>query len=484
MSLFKKKSGSQPTEAQKAGSVRVMKNGAYAAILTAVVLVVVILINLVVGALPTKYTEFDISTSGLFTLSDTTLNMLHSLDKDVTAYYLGETGSEDDNILRMLDRYAGETSHFKWEQRDPVLYPTFAQQYNAQDASPSSVILVCGDNSTVVDYNDMYQADYSDYYTTGSYTYSFAAESALTSGIARVTNDSSYVMYQMTGHGETELDADFSDTLENANVTVESLNLLSSTAIPEDAAAVLINAPQVDYTPDNIELLRSYLDNGGALIVTTALDADTPNLDGLLADYGMTRQSGLLVETDPNYYAGNFGAAYLLPTMSVNDITSGVTDGMMLFAPLSQGILTAEDNEDITYISLMTTSSSSFAMQDYQNASTATPGDGDPTGSFKVGVAAESASTGARVVWISCGNFLMGDIDQLVAGGNAQLFGSVVNWINGEENAVVIDAKSMSAEYLTVPSTAVIGFGLLFVVVLPIACIVAGVVVFILRRRR
>ena len=71
MSLFKKKSGSQPTEAQKAGSVRVMKNGAYAAILTAVVLVVVILINLVVGALPTKYTEFDISTSGLFTLSDT-----------------------------------------------------------------------------------------------------------------------------------------------------------------------------------------------------------------------------------------------------------------------------------------------------------------------------------------------------------------------------------------------------------------------------
>ena len=89
----------------------------------------------------------------------------------------------------------------------------------------------------------MYQADYSDYYTTGSYTYSFAAESALTSGIARVTNDSSYVMYQMTGHGETELDADFSDTLENANVTVESLNLLSSTAIPEEAAAVLINAP-------------------------------------------------------------------------------------------------------------------------------------------------------------------------------------------------------------------------------------------------
>lgn len=484
MKLFHKKAPAQTSAVQKAGSARVAKNGAYAAVLTAIVLAAVILVNLVVGALPTKYTEFDISTSGLFTLSDTTLNMLHSLDKDVTAYYLGETGSEDDNIVRILDRYAGESSHFKWEQRDPVLYPAFAQQYGAQDVSSSSVILVCGDNSTVVDYYDMYQADYSNYYTTGSLSYNFSAESALSSGIARVTNDSAYVLYEMTGHGETELAADFTDTLENSNVTVESLNLLSSGSIPEDAAAILINAPQVDYTTDTIEALRGYLDGGGALIVTTGLGIDTPNLDSLLADYGMTRQSGLLVETDPNYYAAGFGAAYLLPAMSANSMTNGVTSGMMLFAPLSQGIVTDDSSEDVSYTTLLSTSSSAFAMQDYQNATVATPGDNDPTGTFKIGVAAEKDSTGARVVWIGCSNFLTGEVDQMVTGGNAQLLGSVVNWINGEENAVVIDAKSMSAEYLTVPGTAVIGLGLLFVVVLPIACIVTGVVVFILRRRR
>lgn len=72
----------------------------------------------------------------------------------------------------------------------------------------------------------------------------------------------------------------------------------------------------------------------------------------------------------------------------------------------------------------------------------------------------------------------------MVSGGNSQFLGSIVNWLNGEENAVVIDAKSMNATYLTVPSTAVTGLGLLFVIVLPIACIVVGVAVFILRRRR
>ena len=218
--------------------------------------------------------------------------------------------------------------------------------------------------------------------------------------------------------------------------------------------------------------------------MTTSLTYDTPNLDALLAEYGLSRQSGLLVDTDANYYAANYAPTYLLPAMQVNDITAGVTSGMMVFAPISQGILTDSENEDMTYTSLLSTSSSAFAMQDYENATTATPGENDPTGSFDLAVAAESASTGARVVWIGCPNIFVSEIDQMVSGGNSQLLGSIVNWFNGKENAVAIDGKSMSAQSLSVPGTAVIGLGLLFVIVLPVACIVAGVVIFVIRRRR
>ena len=313
MNLFRKppRSGqAQPSAAKKAGSARVLKNGAYAAILTAVVLAAVILVNLLVRALPTKYTEYDISTTGLFTLSDTTKNLLAGLDRDVTAYYLGETGNEDTNITRILDRYAGESSHFTWQQRDPVLYPPFPQQYGAENASSSSVILVCGDRSVVVDYSSLYEVDYNTYYTTGSLNYTFMAESALTGAISRVTSDSSYLLYQLSGHGELELGTDLTETLTNANVTVESLNLLSAGSIPEDAAVLLINTPQVDYSADSIALLRSYLEGGGRLLVTTSLTYDTPNLDALLAEYGLSRQSGLLVDTDANNYAANYAPTY------------------------------------------------------------------------------------------------------------------------------------------------------------------------------
>ena len=57
------------------GSKRTLRSGSYATVLAVVVLAFVILVNLVVQALPSKWTEFDISTSSLFTLSDTSKNL-------------------------------------------------------------------------------------------------------------------------------------------------------------------------------------------------------------------------------------------------------------------------------------------------------------------------------------------------------------------------------------------------------------------------
>lgn len=482
--MKKKINAPVPTEAQKAGNRRVFQSGAYASALAIVVLVAVILLNLVIGAIPTKYTEFDISSGQMFTLSDTTLNLLNSLDKDVTAYYLGQSGNEDSNITRILDRYAGESSHFTWQQRDPAVYPTFAQQYAADDASVDSVILVCGDKSTVVDYSDMYSADYSDYYTTGSYTYEFAAENALTSGIAQVTRDKAYQLYQMTGHGETALGSDFTEALSNSGVSVTELNFVTAGTVPEDASVVLINTPQTDYSTTDADALRSFLEGGGSVIVATDLTYETPNLDALLAEYGLSRQAGLLVENDQNYYAYRYPQTYLLPEIKSNEITSGITNGMYVFTPVAQALLTDDSQEDLTYTTLLSTSSDSYAMVDYATAETAQKGDNDPEGPLNVAVASQNETTNGKVVWVGCGNVFLSDMNNAVSGGNAQLLGSIVNWMNGEENAVVIDAKSMSAESLSVPATTATALGLGLVIVLPLAILIAGVAVSIVRRRR
>lgn len=463
------------------GSKRTLRSGSYATVLAMAVLAVVILINLVVQALPSKWTEFDISTSSLFTLSDTSKNLLHELNSDVTAYYLAESGQEDTNITRLLDRYADESSHFSWQQRDPVLYPTFAQQYDG--AANGSVVLVCGGNYRVVDYNDMYQMDIEAYYTTGSQQYTFEAENALTSALAQASRTSAYKLYQLTGHGELALDSDFTDTLTNAGVTTEELNLTTAGSIPDDADSLLLNAPLADLTEAEAALLSNYVTGGGKLLVVTDFTTATPRLDEILKDCGMTRQDGLLIETDANHYPYGYPQTYLLPTVQSNEITAGVGSGMMVYTPIAQGIVKHEDG-DYTFTSLLSTSSTAYSMENYATAETAQKADTDPEGSFDVALAAENTTTGTRVVWINCPNFLQGSINQSVSGGNAQLLGSIVNWFDGEQTTAVISGKSLSAASLSVPNNMIVVLGVLFTLVLPIVCVVAGLVICVIRRRR
>ena len=54
----------------------------------------------------------------MYTLGDSSRQLMQSLDQDVTVYYLCETGSEDAIITKLLDHYADESGHFHWEQKD------------------------------------------------------------------------------------------------------------------------------------------------------------------------------------------------------------------------------------------------------------------------------------------------------------------------------------------------------------------------------
>ena len=178
----------------------------------------------------------------------------------------------------------------------------------------------------VVDYSSLYEVDYNTYYTTGSLNYTFMAEPALTGAISRVTSDSSYLLYQLSGHGELELgtdsDRDADQRQRDGGKPEPAFGRQHpggrGGAADQHAAGGLLGG---------FHRAAAQLPGGrrAACLVTTSLTYDTPNLDALLAEYGLSRQSGLLVDTDANYYAANYAPTYLLPAMQVNDITAGVT---------------------------------------------------------------------------------------------------------------------------------------------------------------
>ena len=475
----------KPTASQNG---RVFRNGLYSAAITAAVIVVAVLLNLLVRAIPSKYTEFDLSEAGLYSLSDSSVQVAQELTQDVTIYYLCETGNEDQIISKLLDKYASESSHISWELKDPAVYPTFAAQYGAQDATSGSLILVCGGQSTVLDASDLYDYDYSDYYTTGTYSVTFAGENEITSAIYRLTSGEQKHAYYTTNHGEQTLTDTLTSALENQNISLTALDLLSS-SIPEDCDLLIINDPAQDFASagalvDEMSALRSYLSNGGKVLLLTDSYYNTPNLDALMAEFGLTRTEGLVVEGDSNSYMNGY-PYYLLPDYTSPQETTaldGVDTSRHVLLQMAQGI-TLSETENVVSEALLTTSTSAYSKVAGYEMTTAEKEDGDLDGPFTLAAYARNENTEAEVIWVNCGNMDNESAYQVIPG-NCTFLQGCASSLAGQVSTVLIDSKALEAAPISVSSAQSAVLGLVFVIILPAALLAVGAVVVLLRRRK
>ena len=467
---------------------RVFRSGLYSAAITAVVLVLAVLVNLLVRALPTKYTTFDLSEAGLYTLSDSSAQVAQGLTQDVTIYYLCETGNEDQIISKLLDKYASESSHITWEIKDPAIYPTFAAQYGAQDAASGSLILVSGEQSVVLDASDLYDYDYSDYYATGAANVTFDGESRITSAIYQLTSGESRHVYYTTNHGEQTLTDSLTDALDAQNIDAQPLDLLTST-IPEDCDLLIINVPAQDFASagalvDEMSLLRSYLSAGGKVLLTTDTYYNTPNLDAVMAEFGLTRAEGLVVEGDSGHFMNGY-PYYLLPDYTSPTETTaleGVDTSRHVLLQMAQGI-TLTETEGVTAEALLTTSDAAYSKAAGYEMTTVEKEDGDTDGPFTLAAYARNTATEAEVIWINCGNMDNESAYQVVPG-NCTFLQGCASSLAGQVGSVLIDSKALEAAPISVSGAQAAVLGLVFILILPAALLAAGAVVVILRRRK
>ena len=447
---------------------RVFRSGLLSTAMLAAVLMLAVLLNLLVRAIPAKYTEFDLSEAKMYTLSDSTKTLVEGLEKDVHIYYLCETGSEDAIITKLLDHYAAESGHLSWEQKDPTLYPTFAAKYGAENVSSGSLIVTCGENSTVLDAADLYEYDYSDYYTTGSASVTFGGEKQITSAIYKLTAAGQSHAYYTTNHGEQTLTDSLTDALDAQNIDAQPLDLLTST-IPEDCDLLIINAPTTDFSAgdglvDEISQLQDYLTAGGKLLLTSSVYAQTPQLDAVLAQFGLARAEGMVVEGDSSKALYN-SAWSLLPDYGTPTESTALN-----------GVNTS------THVMLSVNSSSSaYAKADINDLTTMEREDGDADGPFALAVWARNEDTGAEVLWIGCPNMDNEQLYQSMPGNLTFLQGCAASLVGQD---ILVDTKALEAEPITVAGSTAAALGLTFVFVLPAAVLIAGAVVVLLRRRR
>lgn len=470
---------------RQALTTRTARVGGYSFVMSLVVLAILIAVNVLASKLPTSWTQFDISAAQLYSLTSDTKVVVTNLQQDVTIYWISQAGKEDTVIEKLLDRYAELSDHITVVKKDPDVYPTFAQQYTDETVANNSLVVESGDKNRYISYDNIYQYDTSSYYTGGSVSQSFDGEGQITSAIDYVVSTDLPQVYLLSGHGESAPSDTLSDELQRSNYeTVSDFSLLNVDAIPDDCDLLLINAPTSDISDEELTMLRDYVQNGGKLMVLSGpqKDADLPNLQALLSDYGVTATDGVVVDPNRDYYA--FTAPYvLMPEIESSDITDPLTEGdYHVIVPIAQGLTVGEASNGATVTSLLQTSSDSFSKAAGYAMTTYDKEDGDTDGPFTLAVSIEDAS-GGRIFW-AASDYLLDDMyNSYSSGANLDFVMNGMSWMIGETDAVSIRSKSLDYNYLTISSSSAAWLKVCMIGIIPVGFLLLGVDE-VLRRRK
>lgn len=470
---------------------RNVRGGSYSTVLTAIVIIIILVINVIVSVLPANYTKIDASETKLFTLSKQTTNLLKNVDDDITIYFVAQSGKEDDSIEELLDKYkAASSGKIKIVKKDPAVDPGFSAKYTEDTLEDNSLVLETSKRSRVVQYSDIYVTTYeqSSSSSTGYVqSVSFNGEDALTSAIDFVVTDSLPKMYIVTGHGESSMDSDLQSSIQRENIELVQIALASVSKIPDDASALYIQAPTSDINKDEANVLKEYISNGGNIFYVSWVEkSSTPNLDSVLNEFGISIDEGYACEGNSNYILQQLPYC-IRPMYGSHDIVKPLSDeGKVMAVYYGQNINILEDRKStLSSTTLLKTTSTGYLKN--IDSESSQKSDTDKSGVMKLAVAVEDAvdeNTTSKLIVISTPMLTDSTLNTYTSGGNFDFVLNAIGYLCEHGSMISIRGKNITSDSLIVTSGQMTFWIFILMILIPLISIVTGFVVWVRRRRR
>ena len=89
----------------KKGSIKnriALKAGSYSFVISVVVLAILVAVNVFASVMPTTATKYDMSSTKLYSITSNTKVVVNALEKDVTIYWIVQSGKENSVIENLL----------------------------------------------------------------------------------------------------------------------------------------------------------------------------------------------------------------------------------------------------------------------------------------------------------------------------------------------------------------------------------------------
>ena len=441
------------------------RNGSYSVGMIVLVIGIAVVVNMIAGQIPESYRNIDVSDNKIYEITDTSREMLKSLDKEIKFTVFAEKDSTDERIQTFLKKYTGLSDKIEVEWVDPVLHPSELTENNME---ADGILISCEETgkSTSVTFDDILVTDEYSYYMTGSSSPTeFDGEGQFTSAINFVASGETKKLYYTSGHGEQTFSSSVTELLEKNNIEGEEVNLLMTNEIPEDCELLMLYAPTADISEEEKERILSYMSEGGKVfIILGEMEGDAPNLDALLNEYGMQREEGYIADMQRNYQ-GNY--YYIFPEITATgELAEGLSSDMVLLVNAHGLTMTDAARDTISVTEFMQTSSQAYAVtEETQEEGTYTLGavatetiSSEEEDAEDESSDSEEETKESRLTVVSSDSLIDSQLtDNLATLENLDLFMNAVTSNFDDTQNVAIEAKSLEITFNTMKHTGVTG---------------------------
>ena len=471
-----------------------------------------------------RYKRFDWTSTGRYSLSDKTVNVLKDLKTPVKVTVFMTAGTPlYPEVDELLKRYKAKSPMLTVETLDPTRNParakTFVEEMGLRNLA---VVFRAGDKKKVVTEDRIVEYDYARARMGGDPSVkNFRGEQEFTSAILAVTQGKVPKVLFTSGHGERAFDAarsregfsEVAESLKADNCTVEGWASLGAAAVPEGADLVVVAGPRSPFTDAEREVLKKYLDAGGRALLF--LDVEfLPGGSRTLSDFGLApllSSMGLTLDSDvvldPKNALPMMGAETVFAkSYRAHPVTKLLT-GLPVVFPLARSVSVSK--APVTgwkATPLVETSADGWGetnLKDLEKSGQPKKDDKDVPGPVTLAAAAESdeapgaaaegsAKTGespkseaskkkGRVV-------VFGDADWASNAGianaaNRLLLSSAANWALERESLVAIPPKGADQVAVTLTRRDIGQVAFVVMLLLPLAAVAMGIAIWARRRK-
>ena len=479
------------------------RHGSTATAMTAIFIVVIVLLNVIVGKLTDKYPSLnlDMTKSANNTLSAEALKVVDQVKIPATIYICATKDAIDNDSLgtnystvdTLTAKIAERNKNVTVQYVDLDKNPTFATEYKNDNIAAGDVIVKTDKRYRVLTSSDLFSTQYSDDYSSST-TYS-NVDSSLASALNTAISDVLPVAAFETGHSEKMDTTGYTNLLKGNSFETKTFSLLTD-KIPDKTQLLILGCPATDLTDAEIKKLEAYLSDTSlaadrSLMVTySAGQADLPKLSAFLKEWGLQSQSAkAVVETDAQKYVAN-NPLYILGNTQT-DLSlgrSGATYNNLILPDACPVNVTFQTSGTKTTFALIKSNDTTYLYKDGDNTATAQQQKAAQT---IAALSQDSVQSGGKTYHanvVAMGSTMMYGSDVIGTNlfANSSYLVDLSKYSTGTSNSstqVTTTSRELYAKDITLSTAQSMFLGLgLFTVLIPLAVLVAGIVVY--RKRR